>query len=303
MEIGQAGKWVNNAYKEMVFWNSQNLFEPPRCNATKYMIKLMTNLLNDFIYDTPQAQFALTALMILPHLFLQRPHKHSTTKENISSIKSRVELWKNGELQKLLMEATMRRNNQKMHHAAQMTEEEKAKRFGKLMMTGKVNAALRMLSDETSGGVLPITRETRKMLRDKHPKAKKSVDYTRLVGPSAPPDPCLFESITDRMVWKKAVKTQGGAGPSGLNAKHWRTILSKKKFGDVATDLGKTIANLIRKLATKQCSNIDALTARRLIPLDKKPGVRPIGIGETLMRIVGKCIMEIVKDDVKKSSR
>ena len=36
-----------------------------------------------------------------------------------------------------------------------------------------------------------------------------------------------------------------------------------------------------------------------MIPLDKKPGCRPVGIGEILRRIIGKCIMEITKFDVK----
>ena len=43
--------------------------------------------------------------------------------------------------------------------------------------------------------------------------------------------------------------------------------------------------------------------ACRLIPLDKgttkdgKPGVRPIGVGEVLRRLVGKLLIGVVKDD------
>ena len=95
--------------------------------------------------------------------------------------------------------------------------------------------------------------------------------------------------------------TQGGAGPSGFDAKSWRVILSHNKFGDEAVDLCNSIASLARKLASSQCNNIEALTACRLIPLDKNPGCRPIGVGEVLRRIIGKCIMEVVKDDVGKA--
>ena len=38
--------------------------------------------------------------------------------------------------------------------------------------------------------------------------------------------------------------------------------------------------------------------ACRQIPLDKKPGLRPIGVGEVLRRIAGKVVMFVVKNDV-----
>jgi len=38
------------------------------------------------------------------------------------------------------------------------------------------------------------------------------------------------------------------------------------------------------------------------IPLDKNPGLRPIGVGEVLRRIAGKVVMQIVKNDVTKAA-
>ena len=38
--------------------------------------------------------------------------------------------------------------------------------------------------------------------------------------------------------------------------------------------------------------------ACRLIPLDKNPGVRPIGIGEVLRRIIGKAVSTFLKPDI-----
>ena len=46
---------------------------------------------------------------------------------------------------------------------------------------------------------------------------------------------------------------------------------------------------------------MEALIACRLIPLDKNPGLRPIGVSEVLRRIDGKVIMKVVKDDVMTS--
>uniref|UniRef100_A0A0K8T4G0 Uncharacterized protein n=1 Tax=Lygus hesperus TaxID=30085 RepID=A0A0K8T4G0_LYGHE len=41
--------------------------------------------------------------------------------------------------------------------------------------------------------------------------------------------------------------------------------------------------------------------ASRLVAIDKCPGVRPIGIGECLRRIPGKCIVEATVDEVTES--
>ena len=41
-----------------------------------------------------------------------------------------------------------------------------------------------------------------------------------------------------------------------------------------------------------------AFLSCRLIPLDKNPGRRPIGVGEILRRIAGKVVVSIVRGDV-----
>ena len=42
-----------------------------------------------------------------------------------------------------------------------------------------------------------------------------------------------------------------------------------------------------------------ALMACRLVALDKRPGVRPVGIGETLRRAVAKLVMRAAGDQAK----
>ena len=41
-------------------------------------------------------------------------------------------------------------------------------------------------------------------------------------------------------------------------------------------------------------SSLEAYLACRLVLLDKSPGLRPIGIGEVIRRILGKSFMTIV---------
>ena len=49
---------------------------------------------------------------------------------------------------------------------------------------------------------------------------------------------------------------------------------------------------------TETATSLEAFTACRLIPLDKKPGLRPIGVGEVLRSIAGKVIMMVFKKDI-----
>ena len=53
---------------------------------------------------------------------------------------------------------------------------------------------------------------------------------------------------------------------------------------------------------TKDETPLEAFLACRLIPLDKNPGLRPIGAGEALRRIAGKVVMKVVKEDIKKAA-
>ena len=44
-----------------------------------------------------------------------------------------------------------------------------------------------------------------------------------------------------------------------------------------------------------------AYTSCRLVPLDKRPGVRPVGIGEVVRRVVGKVVMKVIKRDIQEA--
>ena len=60
-----------------------------------------------------------------------------------------------------------------------------------------------------------------------------------------------------------------------------------------STDLCKAFAKVIKKICIieNQLASLEAFLACRLIPLDKNPGLRPIGIGGVLRRIAGKGVV------------
>lgn len=297
----EAENWIHDAYNQIATFSPNNIFEPPRCNATKALIEEKTFLIRAYTNSTQIAPLALKILAVLPHLICQRTHRTSKRSEDIKAVQRRMELWKRGDVSKLLDEA--RTLQQRLHKGKgrKNNSNDRARDFAEKMRQGKVAMATRSLAgEEEAAGVLPMTAETRQTLKDKHPHARPAPPEMRFPGTYRPPHRVVFEHITGDVIWKHALHTHGAAGPSGMDAKGWKSLLSKNIFGNVSVDLRDAIAGLAKKMASDNCQNLGALMACRLIPLDKKPGCRPIGIGEVLRRIIGKAVMEVVKDDIRK---
>ena len=75
--------------------------------------------------------------------------------------------------------------------------------------------------------------------------------------------------------------TKGSVGPSGFDSDVFRCILCSKNFSSEGQLLREEIAIFAKNLLSKSCNFelLQPLVACRLIPLDKNPGVRPIGVG------------------------
>ena len=194
-----------------------------------------------------------------------------------------------------------------------------ARTFSKLMMEGRVRAALRLLAKNGRTGLLtldqviyegPVEGSTgktvREVLEEKHPDANPAYgDAVLHRSNDELPDhhfhPILFESINAETIRNSALHTQGAAGPSGADAMFWRRFCTA--FGQKSNDLCSALAACARRICTTYVDPLGlmAYTACRLIPLDKCPGVRPIGIGEVARRIIGKAIMKTVKPDLQEA--
>ena len=115
-------------------------------------------------------------------------------------------------------------------------------------------------------------------------------------------DPATFEPITEGLIKKAALKTNGSNGQSGGDAEHWKRMTLS--FGYESRRLREAMANLGKRMCTERMdpTSLEALLANRLIALDKCPGVRPVGIGEAPRRIIGKDITMVFRKDVEEAA-
>ena len=97
-----------------------------------------------------------------------------------------------------------------------------------LVLEGKVNAAIRLLDDDTRSGVLPLSANAIKTL--KHPDTKPSNDTMMFHGPFNHINEIMFDGINADLVRKCAIRIKGLHGPSGLDANFWSKILCNSTF-------------------------------------------------------------------------
>ena len=142
-------------------------------------------------------------------------------------------------------------------------------------------------------------------LHMKHPYASPRYENLLLEGPVKFLIPVIYDNITEDIIRTAALRTNGAAGVSCLDSDEWRKIIGSNIYGNAAVDLRKSIAELTKQLTSREIQDLDSiapLMVCRLIPLDKNPGVRPIGIGEVLRRIIGKAVMSVLKKYVMETS-
>ena len=141
-------------------------------------------------------------------------------------------------------------------------------------------------------------------LQQKHLQPAPLTSDSLLNGPANCVLPSYFDEIDETMVFKSASMTKGAGRPSRLDAEQYRGPLMSNKCKKENKELRVQLATLARLLATEYLdpNTLEAFVACRIIPLDKNPGVRPIGITEVTRRIVGKCISWILRKDIQQAS-
>ena len=299
---------INAAYMEIVHWRP-NLFMLPSGSVGKCFVKELSSLFNAFSTSSAYEAFAITAAMSMPALLLQKPHAKSKARDHIAYLEKRLTLWKKGDIKALLAEAKVIQSRLSSNSSSQNNATDRSRVFSDLMKKGKVRAALQRLSKQSGNAILNMddvietssgNSTVRQMLKVKHPYPQ-SVN-TETIFPSGQDDLNLlqirFDSITTEVIRDSALKTEGAAGPSGVDAMCWRRLCTA--FGEASNDLCSALACTAKRICMSYIDpkSLTAYTACRLIPLNKNPGVRPIGIGEVVRRIIGKAVMKAVQPDL-----
>ncbi len=237
---------------------------------------------------------------------LQKPSPKSKAKKNAEYLSKRLHLWKEGNLNSIMSEVKEIQSRLKASH--KIKEESKSKGFCRLMFQGKVRQAMKLINNNDDvKGVHKLTRKIKGVLEDKHPPAKKAPKNVMLEITTPPPEPVIFEAITAESVYHAAKNIHGSGGPTLIDADGWRQILCSKSYGNTSNQLCEAIAELAKTMSTEEVDPtlLSEYLSCRLIPLDKGAdeiggiGVRPIGVGEVIRRIIGKVIVDTVKQDIQ----
>ena len=278
------------------------MFLVPSGSAGKEYVKETTRLINCFVDDSALKDISMKAVMIMPALLLQKPSKTSKAKQHAIALQRRLALWKRGDINGLIREGeTIQEQLRKSKKSTSIKEI--SKDFIAKMSKGNVNGAMKLLTNNMENGILPLDSDTIKLLRQKHPEARNADEDILLPDIPEKIHPIRYEDLTPELIRESSMRTKGGAGPSGLDGDGWKRIMTSNSFATEATDLCRAIAELAKQLCTTSHNTIslEPLMACRLIPLDKFPGLRPIGIGEVLRRIIGKSVAKVLKNDIKSS--
>ena len=302
----QLASAITLSYALIVHWKP-NLFLVPSGHQGNRFVDELTRLFNSFTTNSSLQPVAIQAAMLLPALALQKPVGKIQTRELSHILQRRLDQWGQGDILGLLEEGKLIQRQLEVTRQKTKSDDRFARTFAKLVTSGKTRTALQLLTSNQQGGVHKLDtvidgKSVRDILRAKHPDAKPAPNDILLEPPSdfdlLTPS-IIFEGISTDDIRQAALNTQGSAGPSGLDASCWRRLCTA--FGQYSNDLCASLAAFAKKIATSfvDPEQISAYTACRLIPLDKLPGVRPIGIAEVCRRIVGKVIMKYAKPDLQ----
>ena len=144
---------IQSCNEEVIHWR-RNFFKVPTSKAGNQFVREVSRLFCGYAEGSALESMSLYAVMLMPALLLQKPR--SKSKEHVTHLERTLALWTNGEFDELLAEGrTVQQNLRHQIPRTRRAKDNMGRIFSTLMMTDKVKAAIRLLSDE-GHGVLSI---------------------------------------------------------------------------------------------------------------------------------------------------
>ena len=246
---------IDRAYAEIVHWR-RNIFLLPSGKAGRDFIRELSRLFLSYAESKPMERIAIKDAMTMPSLLLQKPDITSKAKDHVKCLERRLHQWFSGDIAGLLSEGRIIQNRLSQKAPKDHTREErKTRAFANLMFQGKVRAALRLLPEQASPGILSLDQEVdgtpvRDILKDKHPPAQPAHPNTLLPQSTCTTDyhPVIFEKVNGDLIRSVALQTHGSAGPSGVDAAGWRRMCTS--FQGASNDLCEALAAMTKRIST-----------------------------------------------------
>ena len=291
----------NKIYEEIVH-RKPIFFNMFKNKTGELFLKCLETTLKPLAENSNHHEMSMKASVVLPHLTLAR-----TTERRDGSVKKllqkRPKLWINGDFDKLFEESHAL---QKRIRPKRKLPFDETKEFSRRMNSGKVANAIRTLENGQNGGVLDLQEKINgetvlQILKSKHPSSLP-YDPALIVDDwpsSVPYHPSIFNRSDAHTIRTAILKTSGSHGPPGVDALEWSRYLAA--FGSRSESLCRLTAKIAVRLGTEEQdpTSLQAYNACQLIPPDKCPGVRPMGVGEVLCRIIAKTLVSCIQTDLK----
>ena len=179
------------------------------------------------------------------------------------------------------------------------TAEHRAQTYNSQVLRGKLQTAVRWITERETGGVIqPGDRCTKtgdqvmEVLRAKHPEDRTSTAASLDLYPDHSPELSPLD-ITYGTVMAVTLRLSGGDGPGrtdSVSLQHWLM-----QFGAASAELRLIVRDFVQPLGNGRppWAAYRALMSGRLIALGKQPGIRPVGVGKTWQRLMAKCLLRV----------